>query len=137
MDFISPLAAIAGKLIDKLFSTPEEKAAAQAKLMLLEQQGLLDELKLNLSAILAEAQSPDKWTSRARPSFLYIIYGVIILCFVGGIIGIFAPASVALAATNITALLAAIPESLWWLFGAGYLGYTGGRSFDKWKSGTK
>jgi len=21
----------------------------------------------------------------------------------------------------------------WWLFGAGYLGYTGARSFDKWR----
>ena len=30
-------------------------------------------------------------------------------------------------------LLNAVPESLWWLFGAGYLGYTGARSFDKWR----
>jgi len=28
-------------------------------------------------------------------------------------------------------VLGAIPENLWWLFGAGYLGYTGARSFDK------
>jgi len=26
---------------------------------------------------------------------------------------------------------------LWTLFGAGYLGYTGGRSFDKWKGKAK
>jgi hypothetical protein len=32
----------------------------------------------------------------------------------------------------LTSLLMAIPESLWWLFGAGYLGYTGARSLDKW-----
>jgi hypothetical protein len=30
-------------------------------------------------------------------------------------------------------LLNAVPDSLWWLFGAGYLGYTGARSFDKWR----
>jgi hypothetical protein len=30
-------------------------------------------------------------------------------------------------------VLGAVPESLWWLFGAGYLGYTGARSFDKWR----
>ncbi len=30
-------------------------------------------------------------------------------------------------------MAAEMPESLWWLFGAGYLGYTGARSFDKWR----
>ena len=37
------------------------------------------------------------------------------------------------AAENLSKLLNAVPESLWWLFGAGYLGYTGARSFDKWR----
>jgi hypothetical protein len=36
-------------------------------------------------------------------------------------------------AENLNRLLGAVPESLWWLFGAGYLGYTGARSFDKWR----
>ena len=36
-------------------------------------------------------------------------------------------------ADNLSKLLNAVPESLWWLFGAGYLGYTGARSFDKWR----
>lgn len=39
----------------------------------------------------------------------------------------------ATAASNLANLLQAIPESLWWLFGAGYLGYTGARSMDKWR----
>ena len=30
-----------------------------------------------------------------------------------------------------------IADSLWWLFGAGYLGYTGARSFDKWRGVTR
>ena len=34
---------------------------------------------------------------------------------------------------NLNKLLGAVPESLWWLFGVGYLGYTGARSFDKWR----
>ena len=46
-------------------------------------------------------------------------------------------AEVARAAQNIAGLLAAIPDSLWWLFGAGYLGYTGARSFDKWRGVTR
>ncbi len=35
------------------------------------------------------------------------------------------------AAQNIASLMAALPEELWWVFGVGYLGYTGARSFDK------
>jgi hypothetical protein len=27
-----------------------------------------------MAAVLAEAESPDPWTSRARPSFLYVMY---------------------------------------------------------------
>ena len=129
----APLAKLASELIDNLFETDEEKADAKAKLMTLEQAGKLNELQLSLSAILEEARSPDPWTSRARPSFLYIMYAVIVLCFAGGVVGIWWPDQVATAATNIEHLLAAIPEDLWWLFGAGYLGYTGARSFDKWR----
>ena len=62
-----------------------------------------------------------------------MIYLVIVLCVIGAIVGIWWPDHVAIAATNLTNLLMAIPESLWWLFGAGYLGYTSARSFDKWR----
>ncbi len=66
------------KLVDELFDTEEEKAAAKAKLIGMEQDGRLKELDLSLSAILAEAKSKDKWTSRARPMFLYVMYYLII-----------------------------------------------------------
>jgi hypothetical protein len=112
-----PLAKLAGELIDNLFETEEEKAAAKARLMTLE----------------AEARSRDPWTSRARPTFLYVMYGVIALAFLGGVLGIWWPVHVAQAAENIAGMLDAIPENLWWLFGTGYLGYTGARSFDKWR----
>ncbi|VFT12062.1 Protein of uncharacterised function (DUF3154) [Pseudomonas aeruginosa] len=82
---------------------------------------------MSLSAILAEANSADPWTSRARPTFLYVIYGVILLSVIGSIIGIWWPAEVFQAAENLSKLLNAVPESLWWLFGAGYLGYTGAK----------
>ncbi len=132
----APLARLAGELIDNLFETEEEKAAARARLMALEQAGELEALKVSLSAILAEANSADPWTSRARPTFLYVMYLVIGLCVLGGVVGIWWPDHVATAAANVGRLLGAIPESLWWLFGAGYLGYTGARSFDKWRGGT-
>lgn len=120
-------------LIDNLFTSDEERAEAKRRLIEMERRGDLDGMKIQLSAILAEANSTDPWTSRARPTFLYLIYLVILLCVVGAVIGIWWPDHVATAATNLTNLLMAIPESLWWLFGAGYLGYTGARSFDKWR----
>jgi hypothetical protein len=63
------------------------------------------------------------------------MYLVIVSTFVGGIVGIWHPEEVTTAAQNIANLLAAIPETLWWMFGTGYLGYTGARSFDKMKLG--
>ena len=120
-------------LIDNLFTSDDERAAAKLKLVEMEQRGDLDGMKIQLSAILAEANSADPWTSRARPTFLYLIYLVILMCVAGAIIGIWWPDHVATAASNLTNLLNAIPESLWWLFGAGYLGYTGARSMDKWR----
>lgn len=131
---VGSVAAHLFDLVDSLFTSDAERAEAKVKLLEMEQRGELDQTKVALSAILAEAQSSDPWTSRARPTFLYIMYVVITLCFVGGVIGIWWPDHVATASVNIQNLLGAIPESLWWLFGAGYLGYTGARSFDKWRT---
>ncbi len=125
------------KIIDKVIPDPAERDRIKLELMKTENQQMLDEAKTQLSAILAEEQSADPWTSRARPSFLYIMYLVILFCMTGGIIGIWFPAAMHQAADNINALLRAIPDSLWSLFGIGYLGYTGARSLDKWKSGVK
>ena len=128
---ISPLAVVAEKIIDQVFTSGEEKAAAKLKFATLSQAGHLKELEQSLSAILTEAQSNDPWTSRARPAFLYVMYSAITLCFVGGILGIWWPEHTLQAAVNINAMLSAIPDDMWWLFGAGYLGYSGVRSYDK------
>ena len=121
------------RLIDRLIPDPAEREKAKLALLQAEGQQALQEMQVSLSAILAEANSLDPWTSRARPTFLYVIYALIVLCVAGSILGIWWPAHVATAADNLGNLLNAIPESLWWLFGAGYLGYTGARSFDKWR----
>jgi hypothetical protein len=132
---VALLATLAPLIVDiaKRLLPEDPEAAHKAQLALFEadENGRLSELQASLGAILAEAQSADPWTSRARPTFLYVMYAVITLAFVGGIVGIWFPRHVDLAAGNIGKLLAAIPDSLWWLFGAGYLGYTGARSFDK------
>lgn len=124
------------KVLDRVLPDPVARDKARVELVRLQQDGTLDEARTQLSAILAEAGSSDPWTSRARPAFLYVMYVVILGCILGSVIGIWWPAQVATAAQNVSALLTAIPESLWWLFGAGYLGYTGARSFDKWRGGS-
>lgn len=131
LDIISPLAKLADTVIDNLFETDEEKAAARVKIMQAEQTGRLEEAKLSMSAIMAEAQSNDPWTSRARPTFLYVMYAVIGLCFVGGILSVWWPDHVQSAAIGIQSMLMAIPDPLWALFGAGYLGYGVARTMDK------
>lgn len=119
------------KLLDKVIPDPAQKAEAQRKLIELQQTGQLEELRISMSAILAEAQSADPWTSRARPSFLYVIYVLILLSIPMGVLSAFRPEMAVAIAAGMKAYLDAIPESMWALFGAGYLGYTGFRSWDK------
>jgi hypothetical protein len=130
---IDDIIGVGLNILDKVIQDPAQRDAAKLELLKQQQTGALEELKVSMSAIVGEAQSADPWTSRARPTFLYLMYGVIVLAFAGGVVGIWFPSHVAQAADNIGRLLGAIPDSLWWLFGAGYLGYTGARSFDKWR----
>lgn len=138
IQLIAALAPLVADLAKRLLpNDPDAENKAKLALLQVEQTGTLAELQASMGAILAEAQSADPWTSRARPTFLYLMYGIIMLAFVGGILGIWFPDHTARAADNIGKLLAAIPDSLWWLFGAGYLGYTGARSFDKWQGAAR
>ncbi len=135
---MNPLAEFGIGLVDKLtkyFPSEEEKNKAKLEIIRAEQMGELEELKTRLSAILAEAQSTDPWTSRARPGFLYVIYILLLASLPMGIVSA-VNNDVALAiALGFKAWLTAIPEPLYALFGAGYLGYAGFRSWDK-KNGT-
>lgn len=121
-------------LIDKLLPNPEAKAKAQMELLVLQQNGDLKELETRMSAILAEANSADPWTSRARPSFLYVFYFIILSMTVAApVLGVFAPEAMDAFFANVGKGFAAIPEELWWAFTAGYLGYAGARTFEKRK----
>ena len=122
---------VLGDVLDKIIPDAAQRDAAKLELLKAQQAGKLDETRTQLSAILAEANSADPWTSRARPTFLYVFYVLLMLCVVGGILGIWWPERVTTAAQNVANLMAALPEELWWVFGVGYLGYTGARSFDK------
>lgn len=122
---------IGGKIIDKIFPGPEEKAKAKALLIELEQSGELEELKTRMSAIIAEAKSADPWTSRARPSFMYVIYLMILAAIPMGVLSAFSPEKAVLVAEGMKAWLGAIPDGLWVTFGVGYTGYSVARSVDK------
>jgi hypothetical protein len=126
---IAPVAA----LIDKLI--PDPKARDAAKLELLKMQGTqeLDIIKAQMSAIIAEAQSADPWTSRARPSFLYVMYILVLWALPMGVLSAFAPGMARDISSGMTGYLGGIPSELWTLFGTGYLGYTAARTWGKAK----
>ena len=86
-----------------------------------------------MQAIVAEAQSSDPWTSRARPSFLYMMYALVLWSIPMGLIAAADPTMAKGIADGMTAYLRGIPEELYALFGTGYLGYTAARTWGKVK----
>ncbi|MBT8432038.1 MAG: holin family protein [Altererythrobacter sp.] len=126
---IGPLAS----LIDKLI--PDKEARAKAKLELIKLKGTpeMQMIEARLQAIVAEAQSKDPWTSRARPSFLYVMYALILFRVPMGIITAFDPAAAKAIGEGMTSCLGALAEALYALFGTGYLGYTAARQWGKVK----
>jgi hypothetical protein len=126
---IGPIASIIDKVI------PDKEARAKAKLELLELQGSqeLKQIEAQLSAIVAEAQSGDPWTSRARPSFLYVMYAMILWALPIGVFSLFWPHAAQMVSGAMTAYLRGLPEELYALFGTGYLGYTAARQWGKIK----
>ncbi|RZL98227.1 MAG: hypothetical protein EOP68_25680, partial [Sphingomonas sp.] len=93
----------------------------------------IERLRQQMAAVIAEAQSPDPWTSRARPMFLYVMYALLLWAIPMGVIAAIAPAMATNIAAGMNAYLAGIPEPLYALFGTGYLGYTVARSWGKAK----
>lgn len=134
---LSSIFGIGSKIIDKLFPDPAQKAQAQLELLKLQQSGDLDEIKVQLSAIIAEAQSTDPWTSRARPSFLYVVYVLLLWSIPMGVLTIFRPEAAAAFTLGFKAWMQAIPEPVLTLFGVVMTGYVAGRSWEKVRGATK
>ncbi len=130
---IGPVAAIIDRIV------PDKEAREKAKLELLQMQGSheLRVLEAQLSAMVAEAQSPDPWTSRARPSFLYVMYALVLFALPMGVLAAFSPQMARAIADGMNAYLAGLPDPLYALFGTGYLGYTAARQFGKAKGTEK
>jgi hypothetical protein len=124
---IGPIASIIDKVI------PDREARDHAKLELIRLQGSqeMEVLQARLSAVVAEANSADPWTSRARPSFLYVMYALILWALPMGLVSALSPVTARSIAEGMGAYLAALPEPLYVLFGTGYLGYTVTRQWGK------
>ena len=121
------------KLIDKIIPDPEARDRAKLELLKLEGSQEMEAIKTRMTAIVAEANSTDPWTSRARPSFLYVMYTLLLWAIPMGLIAATRPDMARGIAEGMNAYLAGIPEPLYALFGTGYLGYTAARAWGKAK----
>ena len=133
---MSVLEAIVGpvsKLLDKIIPDPQARDKAKLELLKLQGDQEMANIAAQMQAIVAEANSSDPWTSRARPSFLYAMYALILWAIPMGLIAAADPQMAKGIGEGMTAYLRGIPEELYALFGTGYLGYTAARTWEKVK----
>jgi hypothetical protein len=78
---------------------------------------LAREVEAASANIRAEATTGDKYTSRARPSFIYIMLFILLANYVIFPLWRMTPLQ--------------FPDALFWLFGSCMLGYTGARTWEK------
>ncbi|HET6537058.1 MAG TPA: holin family protein [Sphingopyxis sp.] len=133
MNILDGIIGPVARLIDKIIPDPEARDRAKLELLKLESSQEMEALKTQMAAIIAEANSADPWTSRARPSFLYVIYVLLLWAIPMGLIAAARPEMAVSIASGMNAYLAGIPEPLYALFGTGYLGYTAARAWGKAK----
>ena len=86
---MSVLVAIVGpvsKLLDKVIPDPQARDRAKLELFKLQGDQEMATIAGQMQAMVAEAQSNDLWTSRARPSFLYMMYALVLWSIPMGLI---------------------------------------------------
>ena len=130
-DLVSGGIKLVDDIINTAFPTPEAKASAEATKAKAIADAYVAQLQAAQAVMLAEEQSADPWTSRARPSFLYVIYLLILASLPMGVLFAFKPDVANAVIQGFHNWLAAIPDTYINLFGVGYLGYSGARSWDK------
>lgn len=133
MPILDAIASPLGKLIDKIIPDPRARDRAKLELIKLEGDQEAAQIAEQMQAIIAEANSQDPWTSRARPSFLYVMYALMLWSIPMGLIAAADPAKATAIANGMTAYLRGLPSELYTLFGTGYLGYTAARTWGKVK----
>lgn len=95
-----------------------ELAQLDQQLELKAQDVLQAEVEAASANIRAEATNGDKFTSRARPSFIYVMLVILVCNYILFPLIHHVPLD--------------FPEALFWLMGSCILGYTGARSWDKY-----
>jgi len=128
---ITGISDFLGKALDKIFPDKEKANEAKIKMLELQQQGEFKEIEMAYQAIIAEANSNDKWTSRARPSFMYVFYILLLASIPMGIVHAVSPEVANDIIAGFGNWFRAIPDEVYWLFGSGYLGYTTARTYEK------
>lgn len=132
-----------GEVIDQIHTSGEEKLQAEFAKLQLQAAVREAERKAELEAdkaymadlanlreqIKVELQSEDAYVRRARPTFLYIFYLIIVCNYLVPIFAQLFPREWVISPV-------VIPQELWWVFGGGYLGYSFLRSrYDKQANG--
>ena len=133
MAIIEAIVGPVSKLLDKIIPDPEARDRAKLELIKLQGDQEMAAIGAQMQAIVVEAQSTDPWTSRARPSFLYVMYALIMWAIPMGLIAAADPKLALGIGNGMTAYLRGLPEELYALFGTGYLGYTAARTWGKVK----
>ncbi len=133
MAIIEAIVGPVSKLLDKIIPDPEARDRAKLELIKLQGDQEMAAIGAQMQAIVVEAQSTDPWTSRARPSFLYVMYALIMWAIPMGLIAAADPKLALGIGNGMTAYLRGLPEELYALFGTGYLGYTAARTWGKLK----
>lgn len=130
---IGSVVGTVGKVLDRIIPDPAQRDAAKLALMQAEQAGELEQTKEQLSAIISDSQSFDPWTSRARPSFLYVVYILLLWSLPMGVLSMFRPDMASAFTLGFKGWLSSIPEPIIQLFGVVMTGYIAGRSWEKVK----
>ena len=117
-------------IIEQFHLSPEEHVQAEQAIADAAAKAQIDsqnyEVQLNSIAsanVRADAQSGDKFTQRARPTFLYLMYFILLFNF-------FALPLIQFFAGKVLAPVQ-LPSEMWFMFSTGYLGYVCARSVDK------
>lgn len=110
-------------LVDKLFTSDEEKAAAKHRLLELDQRGELAELEARAGIVAAEAKSEHWLTAAWRPIVMLTFAGVVVFDQV------LAPILIGFGAPPV--IDAEVPEWIGKTIQYGLAGYVAGRSGEK------
>lgn len=116
------IAKIGASIVDKLFTSDEEKATAKLKLMEMEQKGELQELATSAGVVEAEAKSEHWLTANWRPLTMLVFVAIIANNFL-----LYPYLSLFWS----DAPMLEIPQDMWGLLKLGIGGYVASRGGEK------